>query len=138
MKKCGSMSKDICTVDWQYIKSLLLIIQLLSLCGSVFSQECKGVNIIFLPWSYDRSDKSVTQTLLKDNSKNWTYNFEEDNNFFFIQVNNAEGENNYNCKLFYFCSYVLTLSLTGVGPTVGAESLCRCRWKVRYLKPLDL
>ncbi len=22
--------------------------------------------------------------------------------------------------------------------TVGAESLCRCRWKVRYLKPLDL
>ena len=22
--------------------------------------------------------------------------------------------------------------------TVGAESLCRCRWKVRYLRPLDL
>ncbi len=22
--------------------------------------------------------------------------------------------------------------------TVGAESLCRCRWKVRYLRPLDV
>ncbi len=25
----------------------------------------------------------------------------------------------------------------GTAHTVGAESLCRCRWKVRYLRPLD-
>ncbi len=50
----------------------------------------------------------------------------------------GSNSDNYILFLFIFIFFLLFTNRFLEVDTVGAESLCRCRWKVRYLKPLDL